>query len=416
MKRLIFAGAAVAAVVGLYAWLGGGTPAAGPRQELKRVTSERGDITLSISATGEITPLRQIELKSKASGQVVRFTKLEGAAVKTGDLIAELDRKVESRNLEREEANLKAAEARLALLRLETERSLKQSESEFAAATADAATRRTELERMERLEGGVMTETDLGVARLNARVAAEKLKQADAALKLARDRRKADEDLVEADVARARISVADARERLADTEVRSPIDGILLRKMVEEGQIVSSGISSNSGGTAVAVVADVTSLVVVTNIDETDIGKLKTGQDAWISVEAHPDKRFRGRVELIPPRGEIDSSIIVFKVKVGLEGRHFGPLKAGMTANVTVQADERKGVVFVPSEAVRSEKGRRYVFAPDGQGRIDVKAGLDNGTRCEIVEGLAEGAEIAIVVTLPAPGGGPGGAPMRRRW
>ncbi|MBI2932435.1 MAG: efflux RND transporter periplasmic adaptor subunit [Planctomycetes bacterium] len=403
MKRILI-GVGVAAVAGaLYLWFGGGSSANGTRQEIKRVRAERGDVDLSISATGEVMPVRQVELKSKASGQVVRFPKVEGEIVEAGELIAELDKKLESRNLEREEANLKAAEARLALMRLEYERSLRQAQSEVAAATEDAATQKKEQERMERLEGGVMTETDLAMARLNARLAEEKLLQAEAALALARDRKTADEDLAESEVARARSTVAEARERLADTEVRSPIAGILLKKQVEEGQIVSSGISSTSGGTTIAIVADVSALVVVTNVDETDIGKVNVGQEAWVSVEARPDERFRGRVELIPPKGEIDSSIVVFKVKVGLEGKHFGRLKASMTATVTIRADEHKGVVWVPSEAVRSEKGRRYVLGADGQRRIDVKTGLDDGTRCEIVEGLQEGDEVAIVAAISAP-------------
>jgi HlyD family secretion protein len=362
-----------------------------------------------VSATGEITPLRTVELKSKASGQVMKFPKLEGATVEAGELIAELDKKVEQRNLEREEANLKAAEARLALMRLEYARALRQSESEVAATAVDAATKKKELDRVEKLETGVVSETDLANARLNARVAEEKLRQAEASLTLQRDRKKADEDLAESEVARARITVADARERLADTEVRAPISGILLRKLVEEGQIVSSGISSTSGGTAIAVVADVTALIVVTNIDETDIGKVKAGLDAFVTVEAHPERRFKGRVELIPPRGEIDSSIIVFKAKIGLEGKHFGVLKAGMTATVSIQADEHKSVVLVPSEAVKSDKGKRYVLAPDATTRVDVKTGLDDGTRCEIIEGVKEGDEIAVVTTPATAGGMRGG-------
>lgn len=399
--------------VALAALAAGCGKAEGPKQATRPARVERGDVTLTVSATGEITPLRQIELKSKASGQVVRFPKLEGQPVAADELLAELEKRLEARNLEREAANQAAAEARLSLLRLEYARALTQAESELASAQEDARVKRSDVERLEKLRD-VTAETELTTARLGARLADEKVKQAEAALALARDRKAHDERLAEAEVVRARLTVADARERLADTEVRSPIEGILLKRLVEEGQIVSSGISAVSGGTPIAIVADVSTLLVLASVDETDIGKLQVGQEAWVTVEAHPEKRFAGRVAHIPPKGEIESSIIVFKVRIALEGKNFGALKAGMTATVTVKADERSGVLCVPSEAVRSEGGKRYVFARDGQRRIDVKTGLDDGTRCEILEGLNEGDEIAIVTAARSSTAAPAGAPMRR--
>jgi HlyD family secretion protein len=417
MKKILIAVVVLAAAGGGWWWFAkNGGPAPSPRTEVKRAKAQQGDITVTVNATGEITPIRQIELKSKASGLVVRFRKLEGDAVEAGELIAELDKTTNTRDVERSRADLQSAEARLSLARMEYAKALAQAESEVAAATEDVRQKSAELDRLQRLDGGVVSETDLGNARLAKRLAEEKLKQAEAALALVRDRKDADLKLADSDVAKARTSLQDAEDRLRDTEVRAPIQGILLKKLVEEGQIVSSGISSTSGGTAIAVVADVTSLVVVANVDETDIGKVAAGRSAVITVESLPEKRFLGKVELIPPRGDVDSNIIVFKVRIGLDGRHFGDLRIGMTATVNILVAQEKQVVLVPSEAVKSEKGRKYVLVPDGeaQKRVDVKVGLEDGARTQVVDGLKAGDDVLIVYTIQDPRM-PAARPMRMR-
>src|SRR5207237_735104 len=207
----------------------------------------RGDLVLNVTATGEIKPLKEIELKSKASGLMVHFQKLPSEPVKEGELLAELDKKVEQRNLSLAESNLLTAEANLELTKLKYAADLKTGESEAA------------------------------------------------------------------EVQKARVSVEDARERLADTELRAPVTGILLKKLVEEGQIVASGISATTGGTSIAIVADVSKLMVEANVDETDINKVKVGQPVEISLASGSKERFKGKVDLILPRGEIDSNVIVFK-------------------------------------------------------------------------------------------------------
>jgi HlyD family secretion protein len=260
--------------------------------EIKRVKVERGDMTLNVTATGEIKPLKEIELKSKASGLMVRFQKLPSEPVKEGELLAELDKKVEQRNLSLAEANLRTAEANLELTKLKYATDLKTGESETAASAEDQKQKAAELRRKEKLSGELITESELGTVRLAARLAEEKAKQAEAALFLTKNRKDADEKLAAADVQKARVSVEDARERLADTELRAPVTGILLKKLVEEGQIVASGISATTGGTSIAIVADVSHLMVEANIDETDINKVKVGQPVEISLASGSKDRF----------------------------------------------------------------------------------------------------------------------------
>lgn len=401
---LVIAGLALVGGASWYAW----SPKSGNGEkkiETKRAKVERGDVSLNVTATGEIKPLKEIELKSKASGLMVRFRKLPSEPVKEGELLAELDKKVEQRNLSLAESNLLTAEANLELTKLKYAADLKTGESEAAAAREDEKQKVAELRRMEKLSGGLITESELGSIRLAARLAEEKAKQAEAALTLIKSRKDSDEKLALADVQKARVSVADARERLADTELLAPVTGILLKKLVEEGQIVASGISATTGGTSIAIVADVSKLMVEANIDETDISKVKVGQPVEISLASGVKDRFQGKVDLILPRGEIDSNVIVFKVRIGIDGDIFGRVYAGMTTTVDIKVGERKNALLVPSEAVRIENNATVVHVPSGPAGdaftvVPVKVGLDNGMKAEILEGLQEGAE--VLVSKPA--------------
>lgn len=414
---LIVVGLALAGGTGWY-FLQPKAPNGDKKLETKRAKAERGDLTLSVTATGEIKPLKEIELKSKASGLMVRFQKLPSETVKEGELLAELDKKVEQRNLSLAESNLLTAEANLELTQLKYAADLKTGESEAAAAREDEKQKVAELRRMEKLSGELITESELGAVRLAARLAEEKAKQAEAALTLTRGRKDADEKLAAAEVRKARVSVEDARERLADTELRAPVTGILLKKLVEEGQIVASGISATTGGTSIAIVADVSKLMVEANIDETDINKVKVGQPVEISLASGAKEKFKGRVDLILPRGEIDSNVIVFKARIGIEGDIFGRVYAGMTASVDIKVGERKQALVVPSEAVRLEGGASVVHVPSGPAGdaftvVPVKVGLDNGVKAEILEGLQDGAEVFITKPVDDPKN-PNGRPRIR--
>lgn len=394
----------------LLLWAGCSPPApTGPKIETKLAKVERGDIVLHVTATGEIKPVKEVELKSKASGQVVRFQKLPGDMVEEGELIAELDKRVEQRNLTLQESNLLSAEANLALVKLKADADLKTAESEAAAMREDEKQKGAELARLEKLSGEFVSESELSSIRLAARLSQERAKQAEAALSLIQGRRDGDVRLAEADVLKARVSVDDARERLRDTEIRSPIRGVLLKKLVEEGMIVASGISANSGGTAIALVADVSKMIVEANVDETDIAKVKKGQNVQISLLSGSSERFRGKVELIVPKSELDSNVIIFKVRIAMEGDAFGKVYAGMTASVNIKVAETRGALTVPSEALRMEKEGAVVYVPDGEKSkpVPVKAGLDNGEKAEILSGLAEDAQVYVThVSIPETGPG----------
>jgi len=404
MKKIVPLVVLIAAGVAAWAAWPSKNGANGVKIESRRAKAERGDISLFVTATGEIKPVKEVELKSKASGQVVRFKKDPGDPVEAGELIAMLDKRVEERNLSLAKSNLMSAEASLVRVKLQVEADLKTTESEAAATREDEKQKKADLARLEKLTGELVTESELGAARLAARLAQERAVQAEAALFLTRGRKDGDVKLAEADVLKAKVALEDAEERLRDTELLSPMKGILLKKLVEEGQIVASGIHATTGGTPIAIVADVSKLLVEANVDETDVLKVKKDQPVEVSLLSGSNERFKAVVELIPPKAELDSNVTVFKVRVAMKGNVFGRAYVGMTASVSILVARKKDALLLPSEAVRIEKGKTVVYVPEGEGsrpvpvKLDEDNGikLDNGSKAAIAEGVDEHSEVYV--------------------
>ena len=246
------------------------------------------------------------------------------------------------------------------------------------------------------------------------------------------------------DVVRARTALSDAGERLSDTEIESPVDGIILQKNVEEGQIIASGISEVSGGTAIAMVADLSRVYVRTSVDEVDIGQIRPGQNATVIAEAYPDREFEGQVIRIHPQAKIEQNVTTFDVTVEIDNKA-GLLMAGMNANVEIIAGFKEDVLLIPREALTDARsmlrmiggnpavnnrprppadGGRQGQRPGKEGNGDNGAGLpskmviliDNGEqqptpieiglsnfeKVEVVSGLNEGDTVLTTVTSKA--------------
>lgn len=412
MKKFLIWAHVVALLLfgGWYFFLRKSDPA-GPKQQVKKVQAKVQTLRLSVNAPGEVRPKRLVELKCKASGQVTEFKKRPGEKVTANEIIAKLDPEPEKRNVRREQANYDSAQARLRLLNLESVRALAQAASELQSARADFEAKTAIAKSMREVKEGY-SETERKTAEANERMAHEKTIQTEAALFLIKSRFADDEALAKAEVARALAALEDAKDREKDTEIRSPIDGILLDKKVEEGQIVSSGISSASGGTTVALVADISSYTIVANVDDTDVGKLREDLPAFVTLQGLSEKKFRGTVKLVPPQGVNESNIIVFKVEIEVSGEQLPRPYIGMTATAEIVIDERKDALTVPSAAVKNDKGKKHVLGPDQQ-PIPVTTGLDNGEFVEILSGLKAEQEIVIVYTVSESHGG--GRPVRMR-
>ncbi|MDE3004427.1 MAG: efflux RND transporter periplasmic adaptor subunit [Gemmatimonadota bacterium] len=261
-----------------------------------------GDLLIRAEATGTVEPVREVEVKSKASGEILRLLTDVGDVVERGTLLAEIDpRDVRNR--------------------------YNQTEADLAVAQAQLDIARAQLERQQALlEADVITQTEFESATLSFANA-------------------------EASLVRAQTNFDLAELQLADVRIRAPLDGTIIQKNVEEGSVIQSAASNVSGGTALFVMANLDDMQVRTLVDETDMGELKPGLTTSVSVEAYPDRTFTGTVDKIEPQAVVEQNVTMFPVIVSIDNRA-GLLKPGMNAEVEIEIDEARNVVVVPNNAI----------------------------------------------------------------
>ena len=273
----------------------------------------RGELRLIVAATGTITPYTEVELKSKASGEIISFPFQEGDILSKGKVAVRLDPETERSRVNQANANLLIAEAKLEKAKItlqDEELRLKRQKSLFA----DKVISRQDLDNRTFSVG--MAVSDVKIAK--------------------------------AELIRAKETLKEARDRLADTEIKAPLSGTILKKYVEEGQVIASTTSSASEGTLLFIMADLAKIYIEAMVDETDIGRIIPGQPVIISVDAHREKTFNGQVIRIAPKGRIESTITVFDVIVEVNDKDKKMLKPMMTANAEILIDRKVNVLLIP--------------------------------------------------------------------
>ena len=263
---------------------------------------ERGDLDIRVEASGQVEPILVIEVKSKASGEITALHVETGDRVDRGELLAEVDPRDVRNAFDQAQADLDVASARLQIAESQAERS-------------------RQLRQQEVVTQQEMEQSVLELA--NARAA----------------------------LTRAKTNLELAQERMGDVTIRAPIEGTIIQKDVEAGQIIASASGNVSGGTTLMLMADLSTMQVRTLVDETDIGKIQSGQPAAVSVEAYPDRTFRGTVYKIEPQAVVDQNVTMFPVLVRLDNSE-GLLKPNMNAEVQVDVASRSDVVLVANAAV----------------------------------------------------------------
>lgn len=341
-KVLLFVGLVVVAGGGY--WWYSSRPTASNSEEMFRRTAvaRRGEMVVSISATGRIDPLEQVEVKSKASGEIIELPIEEGDIVKRGDLIARLDRRTAQNDYD-------------------------QAQADYSVAEVTVRQRQRELDRLNTLFANKLaSESELDNAKLAYEEANSRM-------------------------VRAKAGLSTVDERLRDTEIRAPLDGVVIDRPVEIGQIISSGTTTVTGGTLLCTVANMKQVYVVASVDETDIGKITIGLPAFITPDAYPEKRLIGTVERIAPKSKVEQNVTVFEV-TALVDNGDDLLKSGMNSSVEVVTDQADDAILVPVRAVeirqpQSPSGgdttRDGLRAEGTPGRGDSMGGQRQGPRGE---------------------------------
>src|SRR5690606_33827778 len=184
-----------------------------------------------------------------------------------------------------------------------------------------------------------------------------------------------------------------ARERLGDVIIRAPIDGTIIQKDVEVGQIIASASQSISGGTTLFLMADLSEMQVRTLVDETDIGRIAAGLPAQVTVEAFPGRIFAGEVLKIEPQAVVEQNVTMFPVLVRLDNRE-GLLKPGMNAEVRIEIARRDDAVTVPNAAVVAMRDAMAAGAVLGLSEDAMRSALQRGRRAQASDaGEAEGGD-----------------------
>lgn len=348
---------AVAAIAALAVWLLSG----GKKEE--KITFDTAavapaNIMNSITATGTIEPVTSVTVGTQVSGIVSKLFVDYNSVVKKGQVIAELDKT----NLM---SQLNTAKTQLAT-----------AQSQLNYQTANYKRYKTLFEK------GLVAADDFDNAKLSYTQAKEQ-------------------------VASAKEEVQRAQTNLGYATITSPIDGVVLSKSVEEGQTVAASFSTPELFT---IAQDLTNMQVVADVDEADIGDVKEGERVTFTVDAYPDDTFEGEVKQVRQEATTTNNVVTYEVVISAPNADL-KLKPGLTANVTIYTAERKGVLSVPSKALRFTPQRETVgkmkivdvanaknkvWTIEGNSIVahKVNTGMTDGTNTQIVSGIAEGTKI----------------------
>lgn len=344
------------------------------------VAVTRGTAVDAVYATGTVEAEDRVDVKAKTSGSVAELLVKEGSRVKKGDLLARIDNPAVAFELRRGRVDASAAAAQGGSQAPQ----LQALKAQALAISADLSVARKDLERIESLvKSGAVSDAEAD--RAKARVL-----QVEGQLAANEAQQKALRIDLSANVARQAANVQTLASRVADTEVRAPLDGVVLSKRIEIGEVVSVNQT-------LFRVGDTSRLVLEVAIDEADVSKVHDGAAgkpsslAVVSLLAFGQQVFSGKIFEILPDANRDRK--AFLVKVKLENPPAG-MRSGMTAEVNVVAAERPGVLLVPTDAV--DNGQVWVVRGGKLAQQKVSIGLRDLIRAEVTEGLAEGE---LVVT-----------------
>ena len=302
MNKYFWAGAAAAlALFGIAGCHQTQTP-----QAYEAVAVQRRNLIVSASASGAIEPVLTVDVKSKASGEIIGMNVQTGDDVKEDQLLASIDPRIPRNTLAQAQANLQVAQAQLSNAKAQ----LARSDTLFKAQA--------------------ITQTEYDGAKLD-------YANANAA------------------VIRAESDLENARDRMNDTKLRAPLAGTIIAKNVELGTVISSPTTDVGGGTILFKMANLDTVQIRALVDETDIGKVQPGMLSTITVDAYPNRPFEGSVLKIEPQATVQQNVTMFNVLVRIPNPgHL--LKPGMNTEVEIHVGRRDNALAIPNAALRTQR------------------------------------------------------------
>lgn len=323
-------------------------------------TVSRGDLEIAVVELGKIDPREKVAVKSKVAGLVERVLVDEGEKVKKGQLLLSLDSIDFRRDTVRARQEVEKAQAMVELADLTLERRRR--------ALADRGVAAVEVE---------LAENDLKTKRIL--------------------------------LAQARESLAGADDKERFSRIASPMDGVIIQRGIRVGETVVPGSMSTFDDKALMTVADLSVLLAKVDLNQIDVAKVRMGQEVTLTLDALPGKSYKAQITKIAPASVLPKGkdVEVFPVEATLASgqKDIDQVKPGMTADVKIHVETRKGVLKLPIEAVTKEKGKSYVTLvkddPKAKGKslqdkVEVQVGARNDREQELLGGVDLGARVLI--------------------
>lgn len=335
-------------------------------------TADRGDIRATVSATGTVNAVTTVLVGTQVSGTIKALFVDYNSTVRQGQLLAQIDPASFEAQVAQAAANLSLARANLEKSKV----ALRDTVSTF--------------ERNKILFGkDFISRYDLDTSETAYLSALAQIKAS------------------EAQVEQTRAALNLAQTNLRYTRIISPVNGTVISRSIDVGQTVAASFQTP---TLFTIAQDLTKMQIVANIDEADIGRLRVGQPVTFTVDAYPDLTFRGNVSEIRNSPITVQNVVTYDVIVKVDNANL-KLKPGMTANVSIVIDDKKGILRVPNAALRVKIQDKTSSAPAPKGpgvwvlennkpkRIPLSVGISDNRFTEVVSGkIAEGAVIIVEV------------------
>lgn len=349
------------------------------RGAIRKVLEETGIVK---SQVGGI-----VKIGARATGVIDRMLVKVGDRVEAGQLIASIDNRELAAQAEQARAERQRVAKVYPLL-------IAEAGSALELAKARAAYSWNNFQRLQKLvEQRIVSQDELEKSRQQAEIDASQVRVQEATL----DRQR-QEFTQEARKAEAELSALEIR--ISYTEIKSPIAGTVSQVTAQEGETVVAGLQVAN----LVTVIDPTRLEMWIYVDETDVGLAKTGQAVEFRVDAYPDRAFSGTIATIYPEPEIRDNIVYYRALVEIDRKQAELLRPEMTTQARIAVEERRDVLRLPNTALKWVDGKQLVFIRQKDGgvaQVTPELGLTGLTHSEIVEGPAEGDEVATQVELP---------------
>lgn len=327
-KQLWLAFFAVAALIIAVSLLNNGGEKDGQARQIETTAVERGDIERTVATSGAVRPLVTVEVGSQLSGQISDLYADFNSQVQKGQVIAQLDPQTYESRVLQNRAELRVAQANVTVQQANIERS-----------EANLLKARLEFERSEPLaRKGTLSASEFDAARASFDSARADVTMAKAQL-----------DNAEAALQQREAQLESAEIDLGRTEIRSPIDGVVIERAIDQGQTVAASLSSP---TLFYIAQDLAEIQIEANVDEADIGNVKEGNQARFTVDAYPDMEFSGSVGQVRLAPNEQNNVVTYTVIVTARNPDL-KLLPGMTAIVEIVTGKSDDVMRVANEAIR---------------------------------------------------------------